>query len=103
MSPVDVKTLRSHTPRTVDGRRYPDYLRPFETYDPQLLPLVREHADIDFDRLSVEVSDPQVRSVLPQWLASAEWRGLIERVEPIGRRPRRYRLGPLGAPSGSES
>jgi hypothetical protein len=94
MSPVDVRSLGSARPRTLDGRTYPEHLRPFEIHDQVLLPKVAQLQPVTFDKLSVIVEDPRLRAVLPQWLASAEWRGLIERVDPAMRSSRQYRLGP---------
>lgn len=94
VSPVDTKTLGSATPKTIDGRSYPDYLRPFERHDPTLLQLVERLQPVAFDQLSREIGDPRQQAILPQWLASAEWRGKIERIDPTLHSPRRYRLGP---------
>lgn len=94
--PLDPSTLGSETPRTRDGRSYPDHLRPYEVYDEQFLPLVGELSDPTFDDLSVSVEDPRARAILPRWLSSAEWRGLVERRDPSITAPRRYVLGPHG-------
>jgi hypothetical protein len=93
MSPIDVKTLGTSTPRTLDGRSYPDHLRPYEVHDQELLPLIARMQPATFDRLSIAVDDPRLRAVLPRWLASAQWRGLVERLDPTTRSPRRYQLG----------
>jgi|GEM_PF-3405264 len=82
----------------MDGRTYPPYLRAFERFDEQLLSQVRGLEEPTLNRLAVEASSPKVRSAVSPWIASAEWRGLIERVdaaEPVGRR--RYRLTDRGA------
>jgi hypothetical protein len=94
MTPVDSNSLGTDTPRTLDGRTYPDYLRPFEAHDQALLPLVISEDPITFDQLAEAITDPRLRAVLPQWLSSAEWRGLIERIDPTPRSPRQYRPGP---------
>lgn len=76
---LDQSTLDSETPRTRDGRRYPDHLRPYETYDRQFLPLMAELDQPSPSLLSHAIADPRLRSVLSRWMASAGWRGLIER------------------------
>lgn len=99
MSPVDPLTLNSGTPRTTDGRSYPEHLRAYHAYDDVLLPLVAMHEPVGFDDLSVAVNDPRVRAALPRWLASAEWRALVERSDTSRRSARRYRLGSRAASS----
>lgn len=96
VSPIDPSTLGSETPRTLDGRSYPDRLRAYHVYDAQLLPLVSELEPGTFDDLSVHIGDARLRSALPRWLASAEWRGLVERRDGSMRGPRTYGLGPEG-------
>jgi hypothetical protein len=47
--------------------------------------------------LSHAIADPKLRSVLSRWMASAEWRGLIERRDEEGMAGRRtYVLGERG-------
>jgi hypothetical protein len=94
VSLLDPQSLGTDTPRTLDGRSYPDRLREFERLDDQLLPLIRPRHAMTINALARAVSDPKVRSVLTRWLSSAEWRGLIERVDQDG--PRAYVLGPRG-------
>jgi hypothetical protein len=96
MSPLDPSTFGSDTPRTLDGRAYPDHLRVYETYDDSLLPVVAQLAPATFDALSIVIADPRMRAALPRWLASAEWRGLVQRFDPSMRSPRTYGLGPEG-------
>jgi hypothetical protein len=86
---LDQSTLDSETPRTRDGRSYPDHLRAYETYDRQFLPLLAEHGELSPSDLSHAVSAPKLRSVLSRWMASAEWRGLIERHDGEGMASRR--------------
>lgn len=76
---LDQSTLDSETPRTRDGRSYPDHLRAYEAYDRQFLPLLAELGESSPSALSHAISAPKLRSVLSRWMASAEWRGLIER------------------------
>lgn len=49
-----------------------------------------------FDGLSVAVDDPRARASLARWLASAEWRGLVERRDPSMQGPRSYVVGRRG-------
>jgi hypothetical protein len=77
--PLDLATLDSDTPRTIDGRPYPDHLRAYESLDSELLPLAALLGEFTHDDLALRIENGKVRSVLPRWLASAEWRGLIER------------------------
>lgn len=94
---LDQKSLDTGTPRTVDGRTYPDHLRPYEAYDGHFLHLLSELQPATFDELSIEVEDPKARAVLSRWLASAEWRGLIERRSPTRTAPRTYILSGRGS------
>lgn len=94
---LDRSTLDSDTPRTRDGRSYPDFLRPYEKYDDQLLPIVARLDAPSATQLAEEIEQPRLRSVLSRWMASAEWRGLIERRDNesmVSRR--RYVLGEQG-------
>jgi hypothetical protein len=94
VSPIDPATLGTDTPRTLEGREYPEHLRAYHRFDGTLLPIVARMAPVSFDDLSVAVEDPRVRAALPRWLASAQWRGLVERGDARGGSPRRYVLGP---------
>lgn len=96
MSPLDPSTLDSDTPRTLDGRTYPDHLRLYEQLDADFLALVAKLEPTTFDDLSLEVDDSRARASLPRWLASAEWRGLVERRDPSMNGPRSYVLGSRG-------
>ncbi|MET0603499.1 MAG: hypothetical protein ABW167_16045 [Baekduia sp.] len=95
MSLLDPQSLGTDTPRTLDGRTYPDRLREFERYDHLVLPLVEAHRPKTFDDLAAGLDDRNALADLPVWLASAEWRGLIERADEPSRGPRAYVLGPL--------
>jgi hypothetical protein len=88
--PVDPSTLDSPTPRTLDGRPYPDHLRPYEVLDGQLLPLLNTGVPCTFDELSLSIDSPRARAVLPRWIASATWRGLIERAHSCNGGPVHY-------------
>ncbi len=77
--PLDPATLDSDTPRTLDGREYPGHLRVYEELDAELLPIASRLGEFTYDDLLLRITDPKIGSVLPRWLASAEWRGLIER------------------------
>jgi hypothetical protein len=76
---IDPATLDSTTPRTTDGREYPEYLRVYEQYDRELLSLIGGLPDPTANEFALAVPDPKLRSVVSRWLASAEWRGLVER------------------------
>lgn len=95
--PIDTKTLGTKTPKALDGRSYPAYLRAFERYDRQLLAQVRKLHEPTLNKLAVEASSAKMRSVVSPWIASAEWRGLVGRVEAAelaGKR--RYKLTDRG-------
>lgn len=95
--PIDTRTLGDKTPKTLDGRSYPNYLRAFERYDEVLLEQIEKLEQPTLNKLALEAADPKMRSVVSPWLSSAEWRGLIERVEAeemAGKR--RYRLAKAG-------
>lgn len=79
--PLDPRTLDSGTPETLDKRKYPEHLRAYESLDAELLPIAAELREFTFDDLAARVADPRVRAALPRWLASATWRGLIERTD----------------------
>ena len=69
-------------PPSPDGRSYPDHLRPYEQLDKELLPIVEGLQPVSFDTLSAAVHDARQRAALPRWLASAQWRGLLDRATP---------------------
>jgi hypothetical protein len=97
MSPLDPSTSGTPTPRSPDGRSYPEHLRPYERLDDQLLPLFVALAPATFDELSLAVGDARVRAALPRWIASAQWRGLVQRQDTTTRGPWAYGLGPEAA------
>lgn len=93
MIPVDPATLGTPTPRSLDGRLYPDHLRQYERLDAQLLPIVAASEPITYNDLERAVPDAERRADLRLWVMSAEWRGLIERGTQK-RGPYVWRLGP---------
>jgi hypothetical protein len=101
VGPLDRKSLDTGTPTTVDGRVYPERLREFERFDDQLLPFIRPYHAATVNELLRSVQDPKLRAVMPRWLSSAEWRGLVERRKSEG--PWAYVLGPKGRAVGSAS
>jgi hypothetical protein len=90
--PIDEASLDSGTPRTDDGRTYPEHLRPYETYDRSVLAAARNFAGpFTFDELAAAVSgQDRLRDVLPRWLAPAGWRLLVARDESGAHSPRAY-------------
>lgn len=95
--PIDTKTLGTPSLMTVDGRPYPRYLKAFEEHDGSFLAKVRELEEPTLNQLALEAPTAELRSAVSPWIASAEWRQLIERVdadEMIGKR--RYRLTERG-------
>lgn len=89
LMPVDPATLDTDTPRTLDGRYYPEHLRAYEYLDSQLLPILDAWGPATFDAFVAHIADARQRAAAPRWLASAEWRGLVERQEEGMRGPRR--------------
>jgi hypothetical protein len=79
--PLDPSTLDSSSPRTLDGREYPEHLKPYEPFDAQLLAMLDTLDRPTLNDLAVSVEDPRLRSVASRWLASAEWRGLVAHDE----------------------
>lgn len=95
--PIDTKTLGTPELKTLDGRTYPAYLRAFERHDKEMLSLVGGLGEPTLNQLALAAPDPKLRSAVSPWIASAEWRDLIERVdsdELAGKR--RYRLSDRG-------
>ena len=95
--PIDTKTLGTPELKTLDGRTYPSYLRAFENYDKEMLSLVRELDEPTLNQLAIGAPSPKLRSAISPWIASAEWRRLIDRVDSddlAGKR--RYRLSEDG-------
>lgn len=94
MSVLDPKSLGTDTPRTRDGRTYPDRLREYEQYDDVFLPHVRQRRPVTVNDLFGAVPEIRYQAELYSWLNSAEWRGLIERVPTA--KPWAFVLGPVG-------
>lgn len=95
MSVLDPKSLGTDTPRTLDGRSYPDRLRPSERFDDVFLPHVRRRRPVTVSELVAAAGgDVRLEAELYSWLNSAQWRGLIEPAPDAGRKA--YVLGPVG-------
>jgi hypothetical protein len=94
VSPLDPRTFGTDTPATLDGRTYPEHLRSYEVFDEQILPLLDGQEPLTFNDLSMKIVDPKAVALLPRWIASATWRGLIERSDNPAKGPRAYVLGP---------
>jgi hypothetical protein len=93
---LDQATLDTSTPRTRDGRTYPDHLRPYEAYDGELLGRLDQVGPASPAEFALSVDPPRLRSLVSRWLASAEWRGLIERHDEPRVRRRTYALTERG-------
>jgi hypothetical protein len=93
---VDLSTLEDDPPRSPDGRAYPEYLRPFEAFDGEMLSRAATLPKFTFDDLAAELDNWKALHALGRWMTSARWRGLIERVPPDPRRPWTYRVTPRG-------
>jgi hypothetical protein len=91
---LDQSTLDSPTPRTLDGRRYPDHLRPYERHDREFLGRLGQLREASANELMQRTENRRLRPLVSRWMASAEWRGLIERRDRGGRRV--YALTPRG-------
>jgi hypothetical protein len=90
---IDPRTYGTRTPRGLDGREYPERLRQYEAWDSTLLPLLAELEPATYNAMDQRVTDPRMHAYLPDWLNSAEWRGLVERVETTS--PWTWQLGPM--------
>lgn len=94
--PIDPQTIGSDRPRTTDGREYPEHLKAYEAYDDVLLPLLVELGEVTPTEFASSIDDRRLRTLLPRWMASAEWRSLIERTDRDVRSPRTYRASEYG-------
>lgn len=93
---VDPHTIGSDTPRTNDGREYPEHLKAYEAFDDQLFPLLVELGEVTPTEFAASVPDRRLQTVVPRWMASAEWRSLIRRTDRDVRSPRTYRATEYG-------
>ncbi len=94
--PIDPATLDTDTPRTLDGRDYPEHLRAYESLDSELLPILEAVGPATFDAFVAHITDGRQRADAQRWLASAEWRGLVEHQENGVRGPRRLAVTDRG-------
>jgi hypothetical protein len=88
---IDPQTIGTGNPTTEDGRSYPEHLKAYEAYDERLFPLLVELGEVTPTEFAASVSDRRLQTIVPRWLASAEWRSLIERTDRDMRSPRTYR------------
>ncbi len=93
---IDPATLDTDTPRTLDGRDYPEYLRAYEQLDSDLLSILERFGPATFNGLVAHIADGRQRAAALRWLMSAEWRGLVERRENGARGPLRLALTDRG-------
>lgn len=96
--PLDPATLDTETPKTLDGRSYPDHLREYEAFDPDLLPLAIELGPkFEIPVLeSLAESEGINRLLVSRSSQSATWRGLIERRDEAMTDRAERRLDELG-------
>jgi hypothetical protein len=87
---LDQATLDTTTPRTRDGRSYPEHLRPYEAYDEEFLRRFVEIGEASANEFAHSVAPARLRTLVSRWLASAEWRGLVERRDEPKARRRSY-------------
>src|SRR6187200_3264619 len=91
LMPIDPHTIGTETPRTVDGREYPAHLKAYEAFDEELFPRLAELGEVTPTQFAASIDDPRLRTLVPRWMASAEWRSLIERTDRDVHSPRTYR------------
>jgi hypothetical protein len=96
MSNLDPRTIHWKRPRSLDGRRYPLFLREYEDFDGVILPVVAELQRATFNEIADRL-DWKAAYSLSHWLMSAEWRGLIESRDPTQHGPMTWVLGPRAA------
>lgn len=94
--PIDPSSVDRGAPETFDGRKYPEHLKAYEAYDDDLLPLVELLGEATSTEIASRVHDARLRSIVPRWMASAEWRELIERQDRDMRSPRTYKVSERG-------
>jgi hypothetical protein len=93
---IDPATLDTETPRTLDGRDYPEHLRAYEGLDSEFLPILEQVGPATFDDFVAHITDGSQRADAQRWLTSAEWRGLVEHWENGVRGPRRLAVTDRG-------
>lgn len=93
MSNLDLRTIHWKRPRSLDGRRYPLFLREYEEFDEIILPIVAELRRATFNEIADRLDRKSAYS-LSLWLMSAEWRGLIESRDPTEDGPMTWVPGP---------
>lgn len=93
---IDPRTIGTSTPTSEDGREYPKRLRAYEAFDEQLFPRLVELGEVTPVQLAASVGDRRLQTIVLQWMASAEWRSLIERTDRDVRAPRTYRATEYG-------
>jgi len=93
---IDPKSVDNGAPETFDGRKYPGHLKAYEAYDDVLLPLVERLGEATPTEIASHVEDARLRSIVPRWMASAEWRDLIRRRDRDMHSPRTYRVSERG-------
>lgn len=94
--PLDPSSFDSGTPRTLDGREYPEHLRRFHIYDRELLTLAARLGIFGQDQFVVASGDPAQRFEAIQWLESALWRGLIAERDATLRDPETFAITERG-------
>lgn len=77
--PVDPATPDSENPRNFDGRSCPEQLKVYARLDEELLPIAARLGQFTPDVFAARIENRKTRVAVPRWLASAGWRGLIER------------------------
>lgn len=92
MMPLNPRTIGTGRPETKDGRKYPAHLKAYHRYDKRMLPIVNQLGEGTPSQIAAAVQDRRMRVIVPRWMASAEWRSLIERTDRDTSSPRTYRL-----------
>jgi hypothetical protein len=94
--PIDPQTIGTESPRTIDGREYPRRLKAYEAFDDDLFPRLARLGEVTPTQFAASIDDRRLRTIAPRWMASAEWRSLIERTDRDVRGPRTYRASAYG-------
>jgi len=61
-----------------------------------LLPRLAELGEVTPTQFAASIDDRRLRTLVPRWMASAEWRSLIERTDRDMSSPRTYRVSEHG-------